>query len=330
MAELNFTKGKRICKVVDSNIKSENGTEIFLYQTDYKCCLECTSKCNNKKKCCPQCAKVEYHNKDVEPHNNQNDMLLKLMEILKNENYNKRQIESIIDDNYNDNVVGNGLKGSNVKKDKIVLRSGRFQILPSNVYGQPDCIYFVGRAGSGKTFALAEYLVEFRKYYPNYRIYLFSQKTEDKLLDKLITKRIPLEELEEANFEAEDFKETLTIFDDVDVISSKKVEKATFDLINKVLEVGRSYNTFSCLTMHLPCNGNQTKRLINRCTHFVYFKNSSNHGTDYALENYFGFDRKQLKELHKLRSRSVCVIRECPQLVISNDMICFQDKISSP
>jgi hypothetical protein len=327
MAELNFTKGKRICKVIDSNIKSENGTEIYLYQSDYKCCLECNSKCNSKKKCCPQCAKVEYHNKEqVEPKNS-NDMLDKLLKILINENYNKREIESIINEKYDDSVVGDGLKGANVKKDKIILRSGKFQIIPSNVYGQPDCIYFVGRAGSGKTFALAEYLREFRKYYPKYRVYLFSQKSEDKLLDKLIDKRIPLDQLEEANFEADNFKETMVIFDDVDVISDKKQEKATFDLINKILEVGRSYNIFSCLTMHLPCNGNQTKRLINRCTHFMYFKNSSNHGTDYALKEYFGISNDELKKLHKLNNRSVCIIRECPQLIISNDLICFQNSL---
>jgi hypothetical protein len=322
MAEFNFSKGKRICKVVDSNIKSENGTEIYLYQNDYKCCLKCNPKCNIKNKCCSGCAKTEYHSKD---QTNNDDIVNKLYQMLK-EGSSKKEIESIID-NMDDNNNNHGLKGSNVKKEKIILRSGKFQIVPSNVFGQPDCVYFVGRAGSGKTFSLAEYLVEFKKYYPNYRIYLFSQKTQDKLLDDLITKRIPLEELESANFEAEDFKETMVIFDDVDVISNKKQEKATFDLINKILEIGRSYNTFACLTMHLPCNGTQTKRIINRCTHFVYFKNSSNHGTDYALKEYFGFNNDELKKLHKLNSRSVCIIRECPQIVISNDMICFQNNL---
>ena len=321
MAEFSFSKGKRICKVVDSNIKSENGTEIFLYQPDYKCCLKCNVKCSGKNKCCSGCARTEYHSKD---QNNKDDVIKKLYQMLM-DGTSKKEVESIID-NMDDNNT-HGLKGSNVKKDKIILRSGKFQITPSSVYGAPDCIYFVGRAGSGKTFALAEYLVEFKKYYPNYRIYLFSQKTQDKLLDDLITKRIPLEELETANFEAEDFKETLTIFDDVDVISSKKIEKATFDLINKILEIGRSYNTFSCLTMHLPCNGTQTKRIINRATHFIYFKNSSNHGTDYALKEYFGFSNEELKKLHKLNSRSVCIIRECPQIIISNDMICFQNNL---
>ena len=326
MAELNFSKGKRLVKVIESNIPSENGTEIFLYQKDHKCCLECSARCNSKKKCCPQCALIEYHSKDqvAKPTINMENLAI-LYEVLKNSK-SQKDLEDIIEE-VSGSAEGAGLKGGNVKKDKIVLRSGRFQLVPSNIYGQPDCLFYVGRAGSGKTFALAEWLREFKQYYPKYRIYFFSQKTEDKLIDNLITKRIPLEQLLNTEFEADDFKESCCVWDDVDVISDKKVDKATFDLINKVLEIGRSYNTFVCMTMHLPANHGQTKRILNRCTHFMYFKNSSNHGTDYALKEYFGFNNDELKKLKKIQSRSITILRDCPQIVLSNDMICFQDAL---
>jgi hypothetical protein len=327
MAELSQSKGKRIAIVENSNVKSENGTEIFLYHTDHKCCLECSAKCTNKKKCCDGCAKITYHGK-VHSANEDIDIgrMKKLMMAFKNKNihFNEEELDEILE---NESNAGAGLKGSNIQKDKIVLRSGNFQIAPSNIYGSPNRIYYAGMPGSGKTFALAEFVVLFKKYKPNYRIYLLSQKPNDKLLDKLIHKRIPLDSLPDANFEAEDFKESLLIADDVDTISDKTVEKATFDLIDKCLEVGRSLDTFMCLTMHLPANNKQTRRILNSSTHYVYFKNSSSHGNSYVLENYYGFDKKEIQKLSKLSGRSVTIIRDVPQLVMSNDLLCFQSKL---
>ena len=328
MAELSQSKGKRIAIVENSNVKSENGTEIFLYHTDHKCCLECSAKCTNKKKCCDGCAKITYHGK-VHSANEDIDIgrMKKLMMAFKNKNihFNEEELDEILE---NESNAGAGLKGSNIQKDKIVLRSGNFQIAPSNIYGAPSRIYYAGMPGSGKTFALAEFVVLFKKYKPNYRIYLLSQKPNDKLLDKLIHKRIPLDSLPDANFEAEDFKESLLIADDVDTISDKTVEKATFDLIDKCLEVGRSLDTFMCLTMHLPANNKQTRRILNSSTHYVYFKNSSSHGNNYVLENYYGFDKKEIQKLSKLSGRSVTIIRDVPQLVMSNDLLCFQSKLT--
>jgi hypothetical protein len=329
MAELSQSKGKAIAIVENSNVKSENGTIIYLYHTDHKCCLDCSPKCSSKKKCCEGCAKITYHGK---LHNGSSDevdvdRLKKLMMVFKNKNINftEDELDEILE---NESNVGAGLKGSNIQKDKIVLRSGNFQICPSNIYGVPNRIYYAGMPGSGKTFALAEYVVLFKKMKPNYRIYLLSQKPNDKLLDKLIHKRIPLDSLPDANFEAEDFKESLLIADDVDTISDKTVEKATFDLIDKCLEVGRSLDTFMCLTMHLPANNKQTRRILNSSTHYVYFKNSSNHGNDYVLENYYGFSKDEIKKLKKINSRSITIIRDVPQLVMANDLLCFQSKLT--
>ena len=329
-AELSFTKGKRIAKIIDSKNESENGTEIYLYQPDFKCCLECSPKCNMKKLCCKTCSKMSYHLKEHTTNNNKQneimtmDQIAKLIKML-NEDNDDDSVNEFLE---NEASAGAGLKGSNVSKSKVVLKSGRWQIVPNSVYGDPHAVMICGRSGSGKSFWLAEYLMQFVKYYPKYRIYLLSQKTEDKLLDKIPNlKRIPLESLPDAEFEAEDFKESMFVADDVDVISDKRVDKACFDLINKVLEVGRSYNTYSCITMHLSANGNQTKRLLQRATHFVFFKNSSNHGTEYVLNEYFGFDTKELRAIQKIESRSICVIRDCPQIIVSNDTIQFQNQL---
>jgi hypothetical protein len=250
MSELSFTRGKRIAVVENSNIKAENGTEIFLYASDHKCCLDCSDKCKKGKKCCDQCAIITYHNK-IHGGEDEIDLtrLKKIMTAFQNKNIKLSEEE--FDELLNEEVSGGGLTGSNIQKDKMVLRSGNFQVAPSNVYGQPQRLFVCGRAGSGKSFWVAQYLQQFKKFYPKRRIYLISQKTSDKLLDQLIHKRIPIEELADAQFEADDFKECLVLFDDVDVISDKKQEKDVFDLIAKILEVGRSLDTYLILTLHI-------------------------------------------------------------------------------
>ena len=327
MAELSFTKGKRVAVVENSVNKAENGTEVFLYQSDHKCCLECSDKCKKGKKCCDQCARTTYHNKVHTGDDKEVDVerLRKIMKVFNNKKINltEEEFDEMLDD-------GNksGLSGSNVEKDKIVLRSGNFQIAPSSVYGRPDRLFVAGRAGSGKSFFVAEYLVQFKKFYPKRRIYLISQKTNDKLLDPLIHKRIPINEIGDANFEADDFKENLVIFDDVDVISDKKEEKAVFDLIGKLLEVGRSLDIYVILTLHIAASHNQSKRILNAATHFTYFKDSATHSNNYVLENYFGFDKKELYALKKINSRSITIIRDVPQLVLSGNLLCFQNRLT--
>jgi len=328
MSELSFTRGKRIAVVENSNIKAENGTEIFLYHSDHKCCLDCSDKCKKGKKCCEQCAIITYHNK-IHGGEDEVDLsrLKKIMTAFQNKNIKLSEDE--FDELLNEEVSGGGLTGSNIQKDKMVLRSGNFQVAPSNVYGQPQRLFVCGRAGSGKSFWVAQYLQQFKKFYPKRRIYLISQKTSDKLLDKLIHKRIPIEELADAQFEADDFKECLLLCDDVDVISDKKQEKDVFDLIAKVLEVGRSLDTYLILTLHIAASHGQSKRILNACTHFVYFKDSATHANEYVLQNYFGFDKDELKALKKINSRSITIIRDVPQLVLANDLLCFQNKLTS-
>ena len=59
MATFSYKKGKALCKI---NGGTEDGRTIYLYDKDYKCCLECCDKCKYKK-CCKKCSVVNYHEK---------------------------------------------------------------------------------------------------------------------------------------------------------------------------------------------------------------------------------------------------------------------------
>ena len=40
-------------------------------------------------------------------------------------------------------------------------------------------------------------------------------------------------------------------------------------------------------------------------------------------------DKDELKALKKINSRSITIIRDVPQLVLANDLLCFQNKLTS-
>ena len=113
------------------------------------------------------------------------------------------------------------------------------------------------------------------------------------------------------------------------VIKSPTLKNKVSDLIAKILEVGRSLDTYLILTLHIAASHNQSKRILNASTHFVYFKDSATHSNEYVLQNYFGFDKDELKALKKINSRSITIIRDVPQLVLANDLLCFQNKLTS-
>jgi hypothetical protein len=299
---LSYKKGKRLAKVIGG---SQNGSTIYLYDPQFKCCLNCKNNCE-KKPCCDKCSKKTYHT------SYNRDNLKEILQQLKKGNLDSIELDEEV--------------GSGQPVKSVVLRGGIMQQVPSNMpFTSPDLKYVSGSRGCGKTFHIVEYLQQFKIYYPKYKIYLFSQKKEDALLDPYIHKRIDTNQVKDAMFEALDFKESMVIFDDVDTLPSTKannVKEAVYKLMDDVIEVGRSLGVFCIVTSHLACNNTESKRILNGCTSYTFFLASSSHQITYSLNKYFGFSPKQVKAILALpNTRYVTVFREVPTVVMTNDRI---------
>lgn len=311
MSTLSFSKGKRIAKIVGG---ADDGKIIYLYDSSWRCCLNCGDKCS-KKRCCPKCSMIEYHTQ-YSPEN------LKIM------------IEQIKNGKGNNITFEEEEEGGGSEPLKhIELRGGSFQQIPSNQPRvDPDLIYVSGRRGSGKSYWIAQYLQQFKEYYPRYRIYLFSAKEEDKLLDQFITKRIDVNEVRDAQFTSKDFETSLVIFDDVDSLPTEKnnnIKADVYKVMTDIIETGRSLGVFCIVTSHLAANSGESKRILNGCSSYTFFLSSSSHQTEYSLNNYFGFTKKQIKKIQNMKgARSVTIIRTCPQLIMTNTEIMFQNELN--
>jgi len=285
--QLSFDRGLRIGKIIGDK-KNEN--YIYVYDKDFKCCRECSPKCNPEKKvCCDACSNITYH---------------------------KRHLF-----NQNDNDKNNDL----VLPDDSKLK---FEIMPSNQpFTQPSLCYITAPRGAGKSYLISTYLTAFKKLYPSYKIFLISRKEQDKLLDGLIDKRIDTEDILEADFKADDFKfhngkGSLLIFDDVDTLDSNKkhnIKEAVYKLMDDVIEVGRSMGIFCIITSHIGANGvKESRRIINGATSITIFNACLNANTRYLLNHHLGLEKKDIERIKNSKSRTTTIIKSHPMTILTD------------
>ena len=199
-----------------------------------------------------------------------------------------------------------------------VKNNEKIQIIPQNT--ERSIFNITGQSGSGKSFFTARVVNEYHLKYKKRKIYLFSALQEDPTLDKagLPINRVKLDE----NFlntpiSIAEFKNTIIIVDDADVISNKKIKEKLFKLLDALLQIGRHYNTTVFVCNHAPNRGKDTKILLLESNWFVIFpKTSGNSSIKYLMENYVGLNSKQIGKLKKLNSRWVAIYRSYPQVVV--------------
>jgi hypothetical protein len=205
--------------------------------------------------------------------------------------------------------------------NKIVLTKSfeTIQQIP-NKQQERQILYITGASGSGKSYYTQLYCSEYKKMYPKNEIYLFSSINEDSSIDKIkgLQRFILDDNFIRENIEAEDFKDSMVIFDDTDVISNKVLKLKINSLLNALLETGRHYNTSVIYTSHIATAGIDTKRILNEAHSITIFPSSlGGRSLKYLLDNYLGFDKEQIKKVKKLDSRWTTICKTYPMVVLS-------------
>ena len=182
-------------------------------------------------------------------------------------------------------------------------------------------LYITGQSGSGKSYYTSQYIKEYHKMYPKRDVFIFSSLADDSTLDKLkYLKRIKIKEQTflSAELGASDFKDSLCIFDDVDVISNKEIKAKVFKLLNEMLEIGRHFSISVIFTSHNATMGLDTKRILNECHSVTIFpRNLGGKTAKYLLDSYLGVDKDQIKRIKKVNSRWVTILKTYPQMCLS-------------
>jgi len=198
----------------------------------------------------------------------------------------------------------------------------KFELLP-NPNGKDRSIWYIGGAsGAGKSYIAKSISENYLKLFPERKIYLVSSLTEDKTLDSMKpTKplRIDHNTFVEDPINIKELKNSLIIFDDVDVIAPKKLNLAVFNLIDHIAMEGRHHNISLIFITHFTGGNFRSTRLILQETHnyIVFPKATSYHQLRYLLETHVGMQTKEIRDLRKMHTRWVCIGKDYPGYLIT-------------
>jgi hypothetical protein len=182
-----------------------------------------------------------------------------------------------------------------------------FQLIP-NPKTEREILYISGCSG----------LEQYKKSFKDNDIYLFSSLPHDESIDSVKPKRIRIDDsLVSDPLPIESFENSCVIFDDIDVISNKAIRNAVYALLNKVLEIGRHLRITCICTMHLPTNGNDTRRILNESHYVIYFPHSAGGKIRYMLETYVGVDKPLMNKFRRMNTRAVCIAKNYPMMYIT-------------
>jgi hypothetical protein len=201
--------------------------------------------------------------------------------------------------------------------------------LPSDATFQPipdktkerDCHYITGASGSGKSTWTKKFVKEYQKQHKNNPVYLFSRKNKDENLDDAKPLRIKIgDNLINDPLKMEDFKNSLVLFDDTDIISNR-IHRALVDhLRDEILQGGRSINVSSIITNH-NFTGRELRTVLNECHTITVFPANYNRGMKYLLEDYLGLDKKTIIKIKKAPSRWVTIFKNFPVVILTENEV---------
>lgn len=191
-------------------------------------------------------------------------------------------------------------------------------------------IAVIGKSGSGKSFWVGQLLdvMKSKKLGDKEReIVIYSGVESDPPLDKPRGKkgskeppmRINLEDPAELEFGIDELENAIVVFDDVEHLSNKDVNKQILKLRDVLLEKGRHHNIDVISISHNPFGGNLTKMVHSESSAAVLFPAASTfkHLSDY-LSRYMGFSKANIQKVIDIgeHSRWVYVSNTAPTFIV--------------
>ena len=229
-------------------------------------------------------------------------------------------------DSTEDNLDGKEGVYSNFSKLEL-KDSGQFGIaVDPNTERQ--IIYMSGCSGCGKSYYSKQYIEQYKKTFKDRPVYIISSLTSDKTLDSIKgLQRIRVDDsLITDPLSCEDFRDSLILIDDIEMISEKALRGALQSFKDKVLQVGRHFNISALITSHNPTNRAESKVvLLESHVIVVYLASGGNYNN--LLTNYIGLDMKQIQKLKAMKSRWVSFVRGYPQIIFTQKSIFFMHEL---
>jgi len=177
----------------------------------------------------------------------------------------------------------------------IRIDDGQVVPLPSK---DTERIYIAGKSGSGKSYLASQYMKEYRRIFPDRKIYLFSRHQDEKTYNDIQHIAIELnEELIEDPIDVSELENSLVVFDDTDNLATKRLNDALKLLNNDLITNGRKYGIHVLTLAHQLLDYQKTRNLLNEANKVVFFNNGSSYHINRYLKTYAGLAPDEIADL---------------------------------
>jgi len=176
--------------------------------------------------------------------------------------------------------------------------------------------YIFGASGDGKSTIARNLAKEYLLEFPENHVFLFTLKESDPAFDDISSViRVPMDEDILSEIELDTLNNSLCIFDDFEA-EAKELEEAR-NLMDAILQRGRSKRIYCIITTHMAANYKKTRVVLNEvCTMITFPKRVSYRNFEYLFKNYMGLDKKLIDKLWNTDSRWVLYNKKYPQYVL--------------
>jgi chromosomal replication initiation ATPase DnaA len=206
------------------------------------------------------------------------------------------------------------------RKNLELGEKGEIQLAPSP---KAEVCYAAASSGSGKSWLAAGYAKNFKKMYPNEKVFVFSRLLEDEAFDDLDICRIPVDDgliKEPLDYNSEMPNNSLVIFDDFACIAEKQLRETVISILTDMLQTYRHKNMYLFITNHtlVPSRKNGLSDIIFTELHrLIIFPCGGDRQTMVRiLKNKFGIPEKRGAELLKKETRWLCFSKNNPQYMM--------------
>lgn len=200
------------------------------------------------------------------------------------------------------------------KAKRLYLTTGSLTPVPNLQNENTDSILITGPRGSGKSYFSAQYMKNYRKYFPKNNILVISSKGErdNNFTDIKGLMRYEIDDdVANENIDLDDFKDSLIVFDDYENFpkTKKKGYLSQQDFVNelrdKMLIEGRTRNISVLMINHIIFNNSKTKTPLTEANKIVLMSSCNTYIKERMLKIYLGYHREELDKIKTLKGRWV-------------------------
>lgn len=224
------------------------------------------------------------------------------------------------------------------KDNNLIIEDNTFElpdgytmrISPTHDKDQNMRMVIIAPSGSGKSTFAKNFILDYKKKYPNKDVFLFSRHDKDPSIDEAKPIRINLSEQEiiesikkkEPVFTNKNLAKSLVIFDDTFTAESKILTSFWDGLATDLYQNGRKLGIDLIFIMH-NTNYSKTRYLMSEASHYVFFLRAGSRAMyTRLLDGYLGFkDKKIQKKLFDLPTRYIIFSNTSPQFIMTENQV---------